>query len=245
MRNVDRLWRNYRRTQDMTYKSELVEEYLPLVKRAVGRVRPFMPDFVEEDDLVGYGFVGLLEAIDRFDLTKQIPFEAFAVKRIQGAILDGLRSMSWLPRNVHQKAKRIEARIEELRTQLGRQPTEDEVAESLSMSVREYHVTLNEVGPVTLMPFEELADHSVDEYEAKAWQHMERQELLEAVAAAVQQLPEREKLVITMYFHEELTLKEIAAVLSVSEGRACQLKTQALLRLRGFLQASGYEYAGA
>ena len=132
---LDDLWQAFYSHGDLNSKSGLVEAYLPLVKRAVSRVRPFLPDFIQEEDLIGYGFVGLLEAIDRYEPNKGVPFEAYAVKRIQGSILDGLRAMSWLPRNLHRKAKQVEETIDDLRGRLGRQPTEEEVADGLGVSL--------------------------------------------------------------------------------------------------------------
>ena len=241
----DELWDAYLQYGDLNSKSSLVEQYLPLVKRAVSRVRPFLPDFVQEEDLIGYGFVGLLEAIDRFERGKGVPFEAYAVKRIQGSILDGLRAMSWLPRNLHRQAKQVEDTIDDLRARLGRQPTEDEVADGLGISVPDYHGLLNDVGPITLMPFDELTEHGGVDNEGQPWDKVAREELLRAIAAGIDELPEREKLVVTLYFQRDLTLKEIAQVLDVSEGRACQLKTQALLRLRAGLQAQGFHGPGS
>lgn len=238
--DVEYLWRSYLDHGDLNAKSGLVEQYLPLVKRAVSRVRPFLPDFVQEDDLIGYGFVGLLEAIDRFEPHKGVPFEAYAVKRIQGSILDGLRAMSWLPRNLHRKARQVEETIDELRSHLGRQPTEEEVADGLGVSVQDYQTLLHDVGPVALMPFDEITEHGGEDKSAQPWRRIEKDELLAAVAVCIEELPEREKLVVTLYFQRDLTLKEIAQVLGVSEGRACQLKTQALLRLRAALSAQGY-----
>jgi RNA polymerase sigma factor for flagellar operon FliA len=233
------LWEAYYQHGDLNSKSGLVEAYLPLVKRAVSRVRPFLPDFIQEEDLIGYGFVGLLEAIDRFEPDKGVPFEAYAVKRIQGSILDGLRAMSWLPRNLHRKAKQVEDTIDDLRSRLGRQPSEEEVADGLGVSLSEYHALLNDVGPITLMPFEEITEHGGADT-TEPHQKIEREQLIEHIGTAIGDLPEREKLVVTLYFQRDLTLKEIAQVLGVSEGRACQLKTQALLRLRATLQAAGY-----
>lgn len=237
---TDELWSAYAQYGDLNSKSALVEQYLPLVKRAVARVRPFLPDFVQEDDLIGYGFVGLLEAIDRFEPSKGAPFEAYAVKRIQGSILDGLRAMSWLPRNLHRQARQVEDTIDDLRSRLGRQPSEEEVADGLGMSVPEYHALLTDVGPVTLMPFDEITEHGGPDQGAQPWRRVERAELLAAVARAITELPEREQLVVTLYFERDLTLKEIAQILNVSEGRACQLKTQALLRMRAMLLSQGF-----
>ncbi|MCC7495229.1 MAG: FliA/WhiG family RNA polymerase sigma factor [Fimbriimonadaceae bacterium] len=242
--HLEDLWETYLTYGDLNSKSALVEEYLPLVKRAVSRVRPFLPDFVQEEDLIGYGFVGLLEAIDRFERDKGVPFEAYAVKRIQGSILDGLRAMSWLPRNLHRQAKHVEDTIEDLRSRLGRQPTEDEVASGLGMSVTDYHMLLSDVGPITLMPFDEITEHGGIDQDSQPWDKVERAELLAAVARSIEDLPEREKLVVTLYFHRDLTLKEIAQILDVSEGRACQLKTQALLRLRAALHQQGFAHPG-
>jgi RNA polymerase sigma factor for flagellar operon FliA len=241
---LELLWDAFYQHGELTSKSGLVEAYLPLVKRAVSRVRPFLPDFIQEEDLIGYGFVGLLEAIDRFEPTKGVPFEAYAVKRIQGSILDGLRAMSWLPRNLHRKARQVEDTIDDLRSRLGRQPTEEEVADGLGVTVGDYHALLNDVGPITLMPFEELTEHGGAD-EGEPHRKMERDELLAHVAAAISDLPEREQMVVTLYFQRDLTLKEIAQILGVSEGRACQLKTQALLRLRAALQAAGFTAASA
>jgi len=241
---LDDLWQAFYVHGDLNSKSGLVEAYLPLVKRAVSRVRPFLPDFIQEEDLIGYGFVGLLEAIDRYEPNKGVPFEAYAVKRIQGSILDGLRAMSWLPRNLHRKAKQVEETIDDLRGRLGRQPTEDEVADGLGVSLTDYHALLNDVGPITLMPFDEITEHGGTE-SAQPSQKVERDELLTAVSAAIDDLPDREKLVVTLYFQRDLTLKEIAQVLGVSEGRACQLKTQALLRLRATLLAAGFSATSA
>jgi RNA polymerase sigma factor for flagellar operon FliA len=239
---LEQLWRAFYEHGDLNSKSGLVEAYLPLVKRAVSRVRPFLPDFIQEEDLIGYGFVGLLEALDRFEPDKGVPFEAYAVKRIQGSILDGLRAMSWLPRNLHRKARQVEETIDDLRVRLGRQPTEAEVADGLGVSITDYHSLLNDVGPITLMPFEELSEHGGADG-VQPWQKVEREELMVHIATAIDDLPEREKLVVTLYFQRDLTLKEIAQVLGVSEGRACQLKTQALLRLRAALQAAGFSAA--
>ena len=241
---LDDLWQAFYAHGDLNSKSGLVEAYLPLVKRAVSRVRPFLPDFIQEEDLIGYGFVGLLEAIDRYEPNKGVPFEAYAVKRIQGSILDGLRAMSWLPRNLHRKAKQVEETIDDLRGRLGRQPTEEEVADGLGVSLTDYHALLNDVGPITLMPFDEITEHGGTD-SAQPAHKVEREELLAAVASAIDDLPEREKLVVTLYFQRDLTLKEIAQVLGVSEGRACQLKTQALLRLRATLLAAGFSAASS
>ncbi|MBI5832267.1 MAG: FliA/WhiG family RNA polymerase sigma factor [Armatimonadetes bacterium] len=241
---LDDLWQAFYTHGDLNSKSGLVEAYLPLVKRAVSRVRPFLPDFIQEEDLIGYGFVGLLEAIDRYEPNKGVPFEAYAVKRIQGSILDGLRAMSWLPRNLHRKAKQVEETIDSLRGRLGRQPTEDEVADGLGVSLTDYHALLNDVGPITLMPFDEITEHGGTD-SSQPSSKVEREELLTAVAGAIDDLPDREKLVVTLYFQRDLTLKEIAQVLGVSEGRACQLKTQALLRLRATLLAAGFSATSA
>jgi RNA polymerase sigma factor for flagellar operon FliA len=233
--NIDQVWQLYRTTQEKRYRDTLVESFLPLVKRAVGRVRPLLPGCVDENDLYGYGCVGLLEAIDGFDLHNGTPFEAYAAKRIRGAIMDGLRSMNWLPRSLYDKAKKVEAQIDQLRHQFGREPEEEEIAEALGLTLRDYRELLRHVSPVTLLPWDELSVYDTMAQEEELWQRLEKEELLNAAREAITTLSERDQLVINLYFYEELTLKEIGAVLEVTEARACQLKTQALLRLRSYL----------
>jgi RNA polymerase sigma factor for flagellar operon FliA len=195
---------------------------------------------VEEDDLISYGLIGLLEAMERFDENRGVPFEAFALQRIKGAIIDGLRTMGWLPRSSYQKAKQLQDTIETLEQRLGHAPSEQELASELQMSEDEYAQFVLESAPVTILPLEELMPLAEWAKGADFAEEQRRQELADILAHAIEQLPERERLVITLYFYEQLTLKEIAQIMKLTEGRICQLKAQALARLRVALKRAGW-----
>ncbi len=233
---LERCWRAYRAHQDEQSREALVKAYLPLVKRTVARIKPLLPPSVEEGDLISHGLIGLLEAIDRYDQTRGVPFEAFAAQRIRGAIVDGLRAMGWLPRTAYQKAKQLQETIETLEQRLGHAPSEQELAEELGLTEEEYAEFIMEAAPVSVLPLEELLPLAERSREQTIWDEQRRRELVEVLAQAIERLPERERLVITLYFYEQLTLKEIAKVMRLTEGRVCQLKTQALLRLRAALK---------
>ncbi len=239
-RELERCWRTYQAHRDNQSREALVNAYLPLVKRMVARIKPLLPPSVEEGDLISYGLIGLLEAIDRFDKTRGVPFEAFAVQRIRGAILDGLRTMGWLPRSAYHRAKQLQDILEVLEQRLGHPPSEQELAQELGLTEDEYVNFVLEAAPVTVLPLEELLPLVEKAHEQALWDEHHRREFVEILAQAVEQLPERERLIITLYFYEQLTLKEIAKVMKLTEGRVCQLKTQALMRLRVALKRAGW-----
>ncbi|MGQ9461939.1 MAG: sigma-70 family RNA polymerase sigma factor [Candidatus Fervidibacter sp.] len=238
-RELERCWRTYQANRDDQSKEALVQAYLHLVKRTVARIKPLLPPSVEEGDLISYGLIGLLESIDRFDQTKGVPFEAFAIQRIRGAIVDGLRQMGWLPRSAYQRTKQLQDTIENLEQRLGHPPTEEELAGELGLTSEEYSEFVMEAAPVTILPLEELLPLAERASERSILEEHQR-ELVEILAAAVNQLPEKERLVITLYFYEQMTLKEIAKVMKLTEGRVCQLKTQALVRLKAALKRAGW-----
>lgn len=239
-RSLAEHWQAYRQHRDEESREALLMNYLPLVKRAVARIKPLLSSAVEEEDLVSYGLLGLLEAIDRYDESRGVPFEAFAKHRIRGSILDGLRVMGWLPRNAHKRARELQEAMEQVGRERGHPPTERELAEWLGLKEEEFTDWVLEAAPVTLLPLEELLPLAERGEEQRFLEGESRQRFLDALTAAIERLPDRERLVITLYFYEELTLREIAQVLEVTEGRACQLKTQALVRLRLALQEEGF-----
>jgi RNA polymerase sigma factor for flagellar operon FliA len=239
-RQLAECWRAYKTHRDEQSQEQLVQAYLPLVKRTVARIKPMLPPSVEEDDLISYGLIGLLEAMERFDENRGVPFEAFALQRIKGAIIDGLRTMGWLPRSSYQKAKQLQDTIETLEQRLGHAPSEQELASELQMSEDEYAQFVLESAPVTILPLEELMPLAEWAKGADFAEEQRRQELADILAHAIEQLPERERLVITLYFYEQLTLKEIAQIMKLTEGRICQLKAQALARLRVALKRAGW-----
>ncbi len=231
-RQLAQCWQAYKAHQDEASRETLVQAYLPLVKRAVARIKPLLPPSVEEGDLISYGLMGLLEAIERYDDRRNVPFEAFALRRIRGAIVDGLRTMGWLPRSAYRKAKQLQDTMEVLEQRLRHAPSEEELAREMGMTEDQYAAFVMEAAPVTILPLEELLPLVERTEEHQLNEEQRRQELIDLLAHAIEQLPERERLIITLYFYEQLTLKEIAKVMKLTEGRVCQLKTQALMRLK-------------
>lgn len=229
------------------WKVEHIERYLPLVKRIAGRLAISLPPHVDEDDIIGYGVFGLLDALERFEAARGVKFETYASIRIRGAMIDGLRTMDWVPHSARQKVKRVQDGFAELEYRLGRAATVEEAAELLKVPVSEVENTLAQAQILTLTSFDETTvdndgDNSgsqlnllVDAQATKAYQRVEKEEQKQLLAAAVDKLPEKEKLVVALYYQEELTLKEIAAILKLSESRISQLHSQAILRLRGRL----------
>ncbi|MCO1601289.1 FliA/WhiG family RNA polymerase sigma factor [Desulfosporosinus nitroreducens] len=229
------------------WKQEYVEKYLPLVKRIAGRLAISLPSHVDEDDIIGYGVFGLLDALERFEAARGWKFETYASIRIRGAMIDGLRTMDWVPHSARQKVKRVQEGFAELEYQLGRAVTAEEVAELLKVEVREIEGVMAQAQILTLTSFDETTvdidgDNSgtplnllVDPSALDAYQDVEKDEQKQILAIAVDKLPDKEKLVVALYYQEELTLKEIAAVMKLSESRISQLHSQAILRLRGRL----------
>lgn len=230
-----------------SWKQEHIEQYLPLVKRIAGRLAMSLPPHVDEDDIIGYGVFGLLDALERFEVARGWKFETYASIRIRGAMIDGLRTMDWVPHSARQKVKRVQDAFSELEYRLGRAATAEEVAELLNVEVKEVETVLAQAQMLTLTSFDETpvdgtGDSSgtplnllVDQGATEAYKDVEKEELKQILASAVEKLPEKEKLVVALYYQEELTLKEIAAVLKLSESRISQLHSQAILRLKGRL----------
>lgn len=230
------VWKACQRHSDEGVSEELVKQYLPLVRKQVACVKPLLPRSIDEADIVGYGLLGLLEAITRYDAQKGVPFEAYAMTRIRGAIIDGLRAMGWMPRSAYRKAKQFRETIKQLEEKLGKAPTEEEITTKLGMSMEELCEFTSEAACVLLLPWEEMSRLAENSERERSAEKAEMDELREALSKAVDELPEKERLIITLYFYEQITLSEIAKLLNITEGRACQLKTQALLRLRAALR---------
>lgn len=223
--------------------------YAPLVKYVANRVAIGLPPSIDVDDLISYGFFGLSDAIERFDPEREVKFETYASRRIRGSIIDGMRAVDWVPRSVRQKAKEIEQTIAQLEREHGRPPEDHEIAAHLGIDLKEYHERLGEVRSVALVSLDEVwsSGESDDDGSLSLGQMIEDgssvdpasaaadQELRRVLADAIDKLPERERLIISLYYYEELTLKEIGQVLSVSESRVSQLHTRAMLRLRAAL----------
>ncbi len=252
------LWLDYQRTRDTAIRDRLILTYAPLVKYVAGRVGSGLPAHVDEEDLVSYGLLGLMGAIDRFDPSRDIKFETFAISRIKGAIIDELRSLDWVPRSVRSRARDIERAMADLERQLHRAPTDDEIADKLGISVDELGDSLTDISRSSIAALDELWTVSsssggdrvalIDTIEDTAGPDpqgsLAQTELREALGEAIARLPEREKLVVTLYYYEELTLREIGEVLGVTESRVSQLHTKAILRLKARLAGGVRPVAG-
>jgi RNA polymerase sigma factor for flagellar operon FliA len=244
------LWRRYKSSGDGRARERLVVAYSPLVKYVSGRMASGLPAHVEEADLISYGLVGLISAIERFDLDREIKFETYAITRIKGAIIDELRSLDWVPRSVRARARDIERANAKLEHRLQRAPTDEEMSLELEMTVDEFQEALLQISNSSVAALDELwtvSDASGDQVSLldtlqdpgapDPAQIMDATEMKDRVADAISRLPEREKLVVALYYYENLTLREIGEVLGVTESRISQLHTKAVLRLRSRLQS--------
>ena len=246
--DVQSLWHEYRRTQDQGIRDRLILTYAPLVKYVAGRLGSGLPAHVDEGDLVSYGLLGLIGAIERFDPDRDIKFETYAISRIKGAIIDELRALDWVPRSVRARARDIERAIAELESKLGRAPSDEEIAKKVGITVEELEDSLTEISRSSIAALDELwtisgeggdqvslLDTIEDTEGPNPQDALAQTELREALGEAISRLPEREKLVVTLYYYEELTLREIGEVLGVTESRVSQLHTKAILRLKARL----------
>lgn len=243
----DLQWEEYVKTQNPVIRDKFIRQYMALVKYVAGKVSVGLPNSVEYEDLVGFGQFGLLDAIKKYDPAKGVKFKTYAVTRIRGAIFDELRQLDWVPRSVRQKSREIEDAICELESKLGRSATDSEVASSLNMSEEEYHRTLMRVSGTSILSLNDVWNSSDDQDSMSIGDTVEspaslnpemiaeREAIKKVIVEAIQELPEKEKMVIVLYYHEELTFKEIGEVLEVSESRISQLHTKANLRLRAKL----------
>jgi RNA polymerase sigma factor for flagellar operon FliA len=249
------LWYDYRESRDRSVRDRLILTYAPLVKFVAGRVGASLPSHVDEQDLVSYGLLGLIGAIERFDPDREIKFETYAMARIRGAIIDELRSLDWVPRSVRTRARQIERAIGVLEKELMRAPTDDEIAGKIGLTKAELEDSLTEISRSSVAALDELwspsgggdqialIDTIEDETGPDPEVTFEQSEIKEALAEAIAGLPEREKLVVTLYYYEELTLREIGEVLGVTESRVSQLHTKAILRLKAHLSGPQREPA--
>lgn len=237
----NKLWEEYAGTKAPEVREKLIVAYAPLVKLVAGRLSMYLGYNVEYEDLVSYGIFGLIDAIDKFDSMKEVKFETYASLRIRGSILDQIRKMDWIPRTIRQKQKQIDAAMKEIEAATGRTATDEEIAAKLGISVEDYLgwqsqmkitgvVSLNEfMESGSEIPAEQHNQHRFDEPEAV----IEKAELKEVLAKALELLTEKEKKVILLYYYEDLTLKEISNILEVSESRVSQLHTRALQKMKG------------
>ena len=234
------LWEEYARTKSSKIREKLILEYAGLVKIVAGRLGMYLCYTVEYDDLVGYGIFGLIDAIDKFELSKGVKFETYASLRIRGAIIDQIRKMDWIPRTIRQKQKKIETAMQELERELGRTPNSEELAEYLEVTVEEVEQMISQANLSSLISLDEYLEQGSDVHAEPSGrprfdqpeQVVDRQETKRILAEAIDKLTEKEQKVIALYYFEELTLKEISNVLEVSESRVSQLHTKALKKMK-------------
>src|SRR5215211_6474525 len=243
------VWRQYKEQGDERARERLVVAYSPLVKFIAGRMASGLPSHVQESDLISYGLLGLMGSIERFDPEREIKFETFAVSRIKGAIIDELRSLDWVPRSVRSKARNVEKAHSKLENRLQRAPSDEEMSAELGIGVSDFHDTLLEIANSSVLALDDLwtiadpdggqvslLDTIHDPNAVDPEREMGSAELKDRLADAIESLPERERLVIALYYYENLTLREIGEVLGVTESRVSQLHTKAVLGLRSRFQ---------
>jgi RNA polymerase sigma factor for flagellar operon FliA len=234
------------KTVDDYEKEELIKSYLPLVKKVVHRLSGRLPKDVDLKEMLNSGIIGLVDALEKYDPKHETNFSTYAQFRIRGAILDSFRSQDWLPRSLRFKSHKIESAYQRVEQRLGRSATDEEVAAELGVAVDEFQKLLGEVGSVVMLSFEELGfGHGEERFQADDWiasnsgdplNSLLGGEKVNLIARALDRLPEKERLVISLYFYEELNLKEIGEILGVTESRASQVRSRALIRLKNYLR---------
>ncbi len=234
------LWHNYKKNKDPQAKIKLIEQYIQLVKIIAGRLYTSYGTNIEYDDLVSYGIFGLIDAVEKFDLDRQVKFKTYAQIRIRGAIIDELRLLDWIPRSVRQKAKQVDEAYNKLENQLGRSASEIEVANELGITVKELQNILMQTNSFNVVSLEEtiFENNIISNQEQQDYSPEElicTKETYNILKKNIEQLPNREKQVISLYYYNNLTYKEIGAILDISESRVSQLHSKAILRLKAKL----------
>lgn len=244
---VESLWKDYEKSKDAKIKEQLITNYVSLVKYVAGRMLISLPPSVELGDLEGAGVMGLIDAIDRFDPHYGVKFESFAIPRIKGAILDELRKLDWVPRSVRSKARELERVIHTIENEKGGPATDEEIVERLNVTMEEYYNLLKDIGVSSLLSLDDritdqdggeanLLEVIEDDRVEHPVEALGREELKELLIHAIDDLPETERLVIALYYYEELTLHEIGQVLQLSESRISQIHTKTILSLKAKLR---------
>jgi RNA polymerase sigma factor for flagellar operon FliA len=246
-KSEEELWRLYKKSKDPRIRDFFIRQYAPLVKYVAGKVAIGMPNNVEFDDLVGFGVFGLFDAIEKFDPNKHVKFKTYAVTRIRGSIFDELRSIDWVPRSVRQKTREVEESIRKLEGSLGRAATDKEIAREMRVDIKEFQQIMLKISGTSVLSLNEVwytGDENdkisiVESIESPSTFNpdtiVEKEEIKRVIVEAINELPEKEKKVLILYYYEDLTLKEIGEVLEVTESRISQLHTKAIMRLRSKL----------
>ncbi len=242
-----KMWKKFKRTNSLHLKEEIVKKYLYLVKYVAGRVAISLPPNVEFNDLVSYGILGLFDAITKYDVSQGNKFETYAVSRIRGSIMDELRKLDWAPRLLRKKAREVEKMCKELEEKYGRVATDHELASALNISTDDLNAIYSDLNSTTFLSLDEVWQNDdgnkpisrlqtiEDSLITNQFNYVNQSEVKEILATVIDELPEKEKLVIVLYYYENLTLREIGEILDVSESRVCQIHTKVVTRLRSHL----------
>lgn len=252
--DIDSLWADFMATRSQTARDRLIVQYSPLVKYVAGRVGIGLPRNVEQADLASFGVFGLIDAIEKFDPERGFKFETYAIARIKGAILDELRSIDWVPRSVRSKARKLEQAMAKLEAEHSRSATDAELAEEMGITEKQLRTMLSQISFVGVAALDEMLSvgdqgegislgDTVADQRAGPTDAFEVEEMRQILAASINRMPEREKIVLTLYYYEGLTLAEIGRVLGVTESRVCQIHTKAVLHLRSKMQAAERDVA--
>lgn len=241
--NKERLWIEYSHSRSSAIREQIIIEYVPLVKLVAGRLSIYLGSNVEYDDLVGYGIFGLIDAIDKFDYGKGNKFETYASLRIRGSILDQIRKMDWIPRSVRQKQKAIDAAIKKIELEKGTNYGDTDIARELGITEDEYMTWLSQTNIGNISSLEDYVEQGNELKNSSNPSYMriepetvvEEKELKQSLIEAMESLTEKERMVVVLYYYEELTLKEISKVMEVSESRVSQLHSKALKKMKKFL----------
>ncbi len=245
--NIDNLWIIYSETKDKEIKKKLIEHYVSLVKIVAGRMYNFYGSKIEYDDLLGYGILGLIDSIDKFDITKNIKFETYAQIRIKGAIIDNIRKLDWIPRSLRKKSKELQNAIYLLENRLGRTPNNEEISEHLNISIKELELLMSDMATFNVSSLEEFltsgGDYSNNNTQDNSTPEgaFEKKEIERLLANSIDLLSKNEKMVISLYYYDELTYKEIGHVMELSESRISQIHSKSILKIRNNMEKNGVE----
>ncbi len=249
------LWLEYKKTGNLEVREKIIIKYIPLVKYVVGKMIGRLPNNIEYEDLVEYGIIGLLDAIDKYDITKDINFKTYAVTRVRGSIYDELRVQDWVPRSVRKIGKDIETAFIDIEKETGRAATDEEVAKRLGMSMDELDDYFSKINMGNVSSLDDIIyegdntttsvkDTVESEYEDDAHTKLEKEELKKALIERLKELSDKERLLITLYYYEDLTLKEIGQIMEISESRVSQIHSKAILKLRSKIAGKFNKYGG-
>jgi RNA polymerase sigma factor for flagellar operon FliA len=250
---LDKIWAEFKLKGSEELRDQLIVNYLTLVKYVVGRVASGLPAHVDPEDMYSTGVMGLIKAVEKYDPSKNNKFETYAVLLIKGAIIDEMRSLDWVPRSVHQKSNEIIDTQQKLTQKFGREPRDEEVAKELGVPLNDYLDLLSRVRPAILIPLNadqdqdsentHISERIPDEKTKSGYENADRNEFRKMLEGAILELPEQERMVLVLYYYENLMLKEIGQIIGVTESRVSQVHSKALLRLRGRLKNFSKEFA--